>query len=200
MNLVHLKYADLLGKPLTKSLYKQLPAYFDSLITLNEGTQIMWDATVHGKINWCPPGCKVDTNCDCEDKCLKLTSCKTKRAHQHLLIGAKESLYQGYVYLYLKEYDEYPVIDEAWEKIDLLQKTRNVLTKTIAEYNQRTYVALAQLPTGSQQALREKYTHERQQLEVATKELMSIEHQCRVQCNHWIDKALDALPVILLRG
>jgi hypothetical protein len=202
VTLTQLKYADLLGKPLTKSLYRQLPNVEESLLEVVNGAY-QWRATIHGRINWCPPGCDVETSCDCINRCLgKAAQCKQKRSHQHLLIGSHESLCQGFIYDRLLEYDDdLFMLDDAWTRYHPLEEARTTLQRKQREDPLPNFLSTWGTYDAQQwQEIKHRISERTNRLAVIEKTLARIDAESRQAQRVWTEAALSLLPVILLRG
>ena len=198
-----LKYADLLGKPLSKGLYRQLPDFDNSLFTIDEADNFHWETIVHGKINWCPPECEVETLCRCEGSCRRRGQCRVKRGHQHLLLGADESLYRGAIYCRFTPDDDYPMRLKLWRDcVQPVQDEQELLRKEEAAYRQRCATPGWWSAAEAKVRTEEEHTRATRQARLQTllKTERELEAQARQELHQWLLKALEALPVILLRG
>ncbi len=196
LTLHSLKYADLLGKPLTKSVYRQLPRHDDVLI-VPDGETFKWLVTMHGRVNWCPPGCEAATACECDyGECKRLPECRRLRPHQHLFIGHAESLWRGFTYLHVSEYDDFPMTERAWHQYEPLEQEATAIRDALSKLQQ------AMPSWGEWQARNETQRAcdlYRKNVAVLEKQMHTIDKQARHEAATWQAQALAALPVILLR-
>lgn len=195
-----LRYADLLGKPLTKSLYRQLPCLDKSLIDMND-TEYVWGYTIHGKVNWCPPHCTVDTRCNCDGYCKRLSRCKQMLPHQHLLIGTDGTLSQSFILTHMTLEDEYPFTGALFRRYEPLSHQEQKLEKMQLENRENYSLTKRVTLTSEERVAAEKHIKETAvQLATCKKELSSINYLALSNVTQWLRAALDALPVVLLRG
>lgn len=175
INFTGLKYADLLGKPLTKSLYRQLPNFPRPLVHHN-GLRLEWRVIVHGKINWHPPGC-------------------TKTGHQHLLVGADGGLFQAFLSTIAQQYHPGLFLNAA-SQLDLerYQSQEEELQKQVDTF------PLFSGDRDSFVAWKEERDRDRKRLAEVKENVRVLSRTGMVEFYTWLPTALQALPVILLRG
>ena len=205
VTLIGLKYAELLGRPLSKSLYRQLPHHKDTCcVNLDDSHEALcWEPalTLQGKINWCPPECEAETHCVCESdeqcRARKDPRCRRQREHQHLLLSMNGTLCQGFIYTRFMEYDdELPLRDSLCELMTPLEEEQDRLRQAqrARRSDGRTRPVVERL------AEQKAYGEGEARLAVIEKTLKTYNYTRRRDLHAWLDQALAALPVILLRG
>lgn len=170
---LNVKYADVLGKPLNKSIYRQLDQFGDFLYMTDPENEesFIWKVTVHGRVNWCPPGCRAEIACTCtgqERKCPH----KNTRPHQHILISSDGRLYSAFCYNFIstRYEDAFPWRRSVWKEYEPLQTMLN------------------QSDHGKPEQMRA----------VAT-QMRTVEMKACHEFMVWLRQEMDKLPVILLR-
>lgn len=196
VSLIGIKFAQVMGKPLSKSLYRQLPQWAENkLLATLEDERFQWAATIHGKVNWCPSDCDAVHHPACDENC----HCRLKRSHQHLLIGSKGSILQGYVYAYVDLDGSWPMSDRYWKKYELLSNESVDLQKAVQASPCSDWNLEMQLSLDERRRVRLEYQGKKDRLKVLGKEMRSVEAAAAREFDMWVQAELSALPVILLR-
>lgn len=181
---LHLKYADLLGKPLSKSVYRQLPKWNAAYVeATDDGFLLKRDVMIHGCINWCAP------------------DCREYMKHQHVLVGAQGGYWQGVIFLGTDASNiPAPWLKTLYAKYDAAEQEHN---------NLQVSLNALQNPQGSRLfgesvAEWEKYDAEKDR---HTKRLKELEQCLNQLCRHlhkqhtaFLASVLETKPIILLRG
>ena len=203
LTLQGLRFADLLGKSLTKSLYRQLPRYHAETVALTDtGDGFHWTMTPHGRVNWCPPDCTVETLCRCDyTHCRRRPECRTKRAHQHLLVGAEGSLYQGVLYrVYSRAWaDSFPYLSDLWDRYEHIDHEQMDVQAAARSSPKLSFMDSIRTPPGEQEAARLVTERRNTRLQLLTKALGEIDRQALHAFQTWVTAAMEKLPIILLR-